>query len=429
MPAGAPLFGNIQSRSQSKNLVECKAGKMTLKGKMVHPDKRKGLLYVYQSDDSLMHFCWKDRQSGTVEDDLIIFPDDCEFKRVTQCTTGRVYVLKFKSSNRKFFFWIQEPKTDKDEENCRRINEVLNNPPTPGSQRSGGGTPDGDLQSLLNNMSQQQLMQLFGGVGQIGGLSSLLGTMGRRGPSSGTQGSSRSGTTTSTTSSASATTGSTTTTSSSAPAVTTTTAAQPAVSTAGKETSEKPATAVNPPAIQLSDLQNFLSGLNVPTPETTTQRTVDLASTITSENLQTLLRNTELVTELLQHVPSVEESSSTVPPSEQLRSTLASPQFQQALSMFSAALQSGQLGPVVQQFEVGPEAVDAANQGNMEEFVKALQKASISKDESSAQGTSRAPKEEEKKQPGGDEKRKKTDGGSGGSDKKDDDDEEWMTTD
>jgi hypothetical protein len=36
---------------------------------------------------------------------------------------------------------------------------------------------DGDLQNLLNNMSQQQLMQLFGGVGQIGGLSSLLGTM------------------------------------------------------------------------------------------------------------------------------------------------------------------------------------------------------------------------------------------------------------
>jgi hypothetical protein len=36
---------------------------------------------------------------------------------------------------------------------------------------------DGDLQNLLNNMSQQQLMQLFGGVGQMGGLSSLLGTM------------------------------------------------------------------------------------------------------------------------------------------------------------------------------------------------------------------------------------------------------------
>jgi hypothetical protein len=75
--------------------------------------------------------------------------------------------------------------------------------------------------------------------------------------------------------------------------------------------------------------------------------------------------------------------------------------------MFSAALQSGQLGPVVQQFEVGAEAVDAANQGNMEEFVKALQKASINKDD-------------ESKQPGGDEKRKKKDETS----KKDDDEED-----
>lgn len=93
---------------------------------MVHPDKRKGLLYIYQSEDSLMHFCWQDRHTGTfscisldlsyfisdiivgvVEDDLIIFPDDCEYVRVPQCTTGRVYVLKFKSSNRKLFFWMQ----------------------------------------------------------------------------------------------------------------------------------------------------------------------------------------------------------------------------------------------------------------------------------------------------------------------------------
>lgn len=39
--------------------------------------------------------------------DLIIFPDDVEFKHVPQCTTGRVYVLKFKSSQRKLFFWMQ----------------------------------------------------------------------------------------------------------------------------------------------------------------------------------------------------------------------------------------------------------------------------------------------------------------------------------
>lgn len=68
MPAGGALFGSTVSRGQSKNLVEFKAGKMTMKGKMVHPDKRKGLVYVHQSDDSLMHFCWKDRQSGSVVD-------------------------------------------------------------------------------------------------------------------------------------------------------------------------------------------------------------------------------------------------------------------------------------------------------------------------------------------------------------------------
>lgn len=42
--------------------------------------------------------------------DLIIFPDDCEFKRVNQCTTGRVYVLKFKAGSKRLFFWMQVSK-------------------------------------------------------------------------------------------------------------------------------------------------------------------------------------------------------------------------------------------------------------------------------------------------------------------------------
>ena len=52
------------------------------------------------------------------EDDLILKPDEVEF-----CTTGIVFLLKFKGSDKKMFFWIQEPKSDKDEEFC--------NPPSP----------------------------------------------------------------------------------------------------------------------------------------------------------------------------------------------------------------------------------------------------------------------------------------------------------
>uniref|UniRef100_H2ZD01 Uncharacterized protein n=1 Tax=Ciona savignyi TaxID=51511 RepID=H2ZD01_CIOSA len=139
------LFGN-SSGSSSKNLVEFRAGKMFLKGTTVSPDKRKGQVYVYQADDNLMHFCWKDRTSGRVEDDLIIFPDDCELKKVAQCKTGRVFLLTFKSSSRKLFFWMQvypnyKLKTfktscflvaDKDDEYCKKVNDSLNNPPQPG---------------------------------------------------------------------------------------------------------------------------------------------------------------------------------------------------------------------------------------------------------------------------------------------------------
>ncbi|XP_032073412.1 proteasomal ubiquitin receptor ADRM1-like isoform X2 [Thamnophis elegans] len=175
--------------SSSKYLVEFRAGKMSLKSSTVTPDKRKGLVYIQQTDDSLIHFCWKDRTSGNVEDDLIIFPDDCEFKRVSQCTTGRVYVLKFKAGSKRLFFWMQEPKTEKDEEHCRKVNEYINNPPIPrtlGGSGSGGhelSALGGDcgLQSLLGNMSHNQLMQLIGpmGLGGLGpGLASLLGSGG-----------------------------------------------------------------------------------------------------------------------------------------------------------------------------------------------------------------------------------------------------------
>ncbi|XP_072393542.1 proteasomal ubiquitin receptor ADRM1 homolog [Diabrotica undecimpunctata] len=388
MPAGGALFGSSAagpgSTGGNKHLIEVRAGKMNLKGRMVMSDKRKGLLYVYQSDDSLMHFCWQDRTTGIVEDDLIIFPDDCEYVKVPQCTTGRAYLLKFKSSNKKFFFWIQEPKTDKDEDNCKRINELLNNP---SSAVQNTPNPDQDLQSLLNNMSQSQLMQLFGsGVGQIGGLSSLLGTI--RGPNSG---SARTSTTpaithrtnvpttptpTPGTNSQSSTTPTPGTTTPQNP-IPTVTPDAPRVrgSTTRPQDESSPSSFASP--IQLADLQNFLSGLTPPpgagAPAAGAQQaqSVDLSTALTSESLAGVLNNPETLQQLQNHLPAVDECTH-----EALRSTLASPQFQQAVSQFSSALESGQLGPIVSQLAVNPDAVAAAAQGNMADFVKALEKTS-----------------------------------------------------
>lgn len=325
---------------------------------------------------SLTHFCWKDRTTGTVEDDLIIFPDDCEFKKVEQCKDGRVFLLRFKSSNRKLFFWLQEPNSDKDDDHCRRVNELLNNPPSGGGSSGGNGGTRGegsDLQYMLNNMSQQQLMQLFGGVGQMGGLSSLLGSINRTGA-----GGAR------TTSTPAAAARSTTSAAVTTPANTT----QPATPRAPrKENNSGETTESNPPAtpgntdasrVLLSELQNYLAGIN--TGASGSRHNVDLSTSLNSESINSILSEPERLEALQAHLPNIDEDGKPLDPNtikQQLKDTLASPQFQQALSMFSNALQSGQLGPVVSQFKLSDDAVEAANSGDLEQFVKALEKASI----------------------------------------------------
>uniref|UniRef100_W5ME67 ADRM1 26S proteasome ubiquitin receptor n=1 Tax=Lepisosteus oculatus TaxID=7918 RepID=W5ME67_LEPOC len=384
MSSGA-LFPSLVSGSRgssSKYLVEFRAGKMTLKGSTVTPDKRKGLVYIQQTDDSLIHFCWKDRTTGNVDDDLIIFPDDCEFKRVTQCTTGRVYVLKFKAGSKRLFFWMQEPKSDKDEEYCRKVNEYLNNPPMPGALGSGGSGGhelsalggEGGLQSLLGNMSHNQLMQLIGptGLGGLGGLGALAGPglaslLGSGGPP----------------------------TSSSSSSITcrqeqkhTHNVVKLQIVDSGVKMcsvnynqpkafsfsvvvlqmgSAQGCSPTQP--IQLSDLQSILATMNVPAMAAGGQG-VDLASVLTPEVMAPILANAEVQQRLLPYLPSGESLPQTA---EEIQNTLTSPQFQQAMSMFSSALASGQLGPLMSQFGLPTEAVDAANKGDVEAFAKAME--------------------------------------------------------
>uniref|UniRef100_D3TM82 Proteasomal ubiquitin receptor ADRM1 homolog n=1 Tax=Glossina morsitans morsitans TaxID=37546 RepID=D3TM82_GLOMM len=344
--------GLSNTGNSGSNLVEFRAGRMNLVGKMVHPDTRKGLVYMTQGDDGLMHFCWKDRTTGKVEDDLIVFPDDFEYKRVEQCKTGRVYVLKFKTSSRRMFFWMQEPKSDKDEEYCRRVNELLNNPPS----ASRSGQDGGDLQYMLNNMSQQQLMQLFGGVGQMGGLSSLLGSMNRSSDNSRTPSSRNNAL-------------------SGAAALHTSdnaTNASPRTPSASKSKNNK---------IISSVASSTGTGGSGPGSNNTgigagsgRSLNIDLATGLVgSDAINDIISDPERVNLLSVHLPEIKDADENK--KQQIKDTIASPQFQQALSLFSNALQSAQLGPVISQFELTPDAVAAAYAGNLEDFVKALEKA------------------------------------------------------
>jgi len=369
------LFGNTASLGSSKNLVEFRAGKMHLRGTTVTADKRKGQLYIYQSDDSLMHFCWKDRTSGTVEDDLIIFPDDIEFKKLSQCTTGRAFILKFKSSTRKFFFWMQEPKDDGDEEYCKKVNELLNNPPAPGSSSAAGNASqrglaglaslgdqlDPNLQNLLHNMDQNQLMQLLGMGGIGGGAGGLLGD-------DSTSRSSTASTRVPSTQSSAPTT--TAVQESSSPA-------QPTVASTQSNTQTSNSSSRAAPAVQLSDLQSILSNMQVPAAPAQ-QESVDLAASFSNDALLPLMADKEVQNRLKPFLPAVENLPTS---KDELRETLQSPQFKQALSIFSAALQSGQLAPLMQQFKLSQPAVDAAAKGDVVGFVKALQEAEMSSGE------------------------------------------------
>lgn len=302
-----------------------------------------------------------------VADDLIIFPDDCEFKKVEQCKDGRVYVLKFKSSNRKLFFWSQEPSTDKDDEMIRKVNDLLNNTSTSGG--GAGGREGSDVQYLLNNMSQQQLMSLFNAP--IGDLSSLLGTINR----SGTSSSNRTATATPLTRGAAA---------AAATAVQTpANTVQPSTPKAPKkekisEGSTSEATS-DSSRVLLSELQNYLSGINTGA-SAAPKHHVDLTASINSStNFDSILSGPEL-DRLSAHLPIIDEDGKSLDvfsKKQQLKDTLASAQFQQALSMFSTALQSGQMGPVVSQFKLGDDAVSAAFSGNLELFVKALEKTAV----------------------------------------------------
>lgn len=108
-------------------MLEFRAGKMVFEGTRVTPDTRKGLVRIARGEEGLVHFQWLDRTNNVLEDDQIVFPDEAVFEKVNQAS-GRIYILKFNTDNRKFFFWMQEPKAEGDSQLCNSVNYHINRP-------------------------------------------------------------------------------------------------------------------------------------------------------------------------------------------------------------------------------------------------------------------------------------------------------------
>lgn len=126
-------MSNLFASSQPKDvIVQFKAGVMHFNSdtKMVTPDSRKGTIIVKKDDEELTHFIWRDRKTGQAEIDLTIFPEDAIFRKIEE-SKGRVYLLEFKTTSEKRFFWMQETETEKDQEYLIKVNDGLNGTTTP----------------------------------------------------------------------------------------------------------------------------------------------------------------------------------------------------------------------------------------------------------------------------------------------------------
>lgn len=139
--------------------------------------------------------------------------------------------------------------------------------------------------------------------------------------------------------------------------------------------SKAPATAGSSSASDpngMSDLQRFLAEMQASADAP--QINVDLSSVITADVALQFLSDRDHTNALLPYIPHVEADEDA---KVQLMNTMLSPQFKAALSSFSSAFLSGQLGPVLTPFNLSIEAYAAVNFGNLEAFIRSLERSAI----------------------------------------------------
>jgi len=334
-------FGALGGAPAAQPLVTFKAGKMEPQDKgnnkfLIVPDLRKGQVNLIKGDDQLIHFQWKDRKTQTMVDDLILFPDDAVFKKVkTGKEADRVYLLQYKGSNRRFFFWMQDANCEKDEEHCASINKFMSDPnaaPTTGS--SGGEGAYMDLLRGLNNAAPSAAGAASNRNVQVSDLQQILQSLGLPAPSA----------------------------ASTAPAAPAGSGGDIQTPPAPISSSSAPGGALTTEALQAA-MANVLAGAGQ------TQIAPLQAVLNADEIVETGILNEEDVQkQLMELLPEGQQTP------EELYSLIHGPQFQQALGALSSALQNGNFQDVTASFGIDPAPGTAAlAQGNgIEAFLQAL---------------------------------------------------------
>jgi 26S proteasome regulatory subunit N13 len=245
---------------------------------------------------------------------------------VPQCTTGRVFLLKILSADIMAFFWMQEPKTDKDDFYLSMVNRLINAPPE-------DNIP----------LDQDQLYKMF----------QAQNPTPTPAPAATNSAASSSSTTATTTAAAAA--AATQTTSNPSASTSTTTSAPSATQSAS---SQKPAQPLDP----LAQLQSILSGIQVPEakPE------ANLNKLLSPEHLLSLFQDPAIVEKSLPFIPDEAEKSKA-----ELEDIIRSPQFFQAVATLNAGLRSGDLASLLAELGLDPSI--GGPLGGVEAFIRAIQ--------------------------------------------------------
>ncbi|CAO3594487.1 unnamed protein product [Absidia cylindrospora] len=375
-----------------RHLVQFNAGKCIREGNMLKPDLRKGMIYMDQGNDQLMHFYWKERKyNSEPEDDLIIFPDEAELQKVPECTTGRVLVLKYKTSNQQLFFWMQKLDSDLDDTVIQRVNQLINDP------SSALDDAQMDLDSSDHSIEMELMQRLMGSAGEGNLTEENLMELFQQAESLSDPNhadDSDNDTTNATVRPQTETASDTTTTGNQPPSQPEQTQQQEQEQEQESQPAPSTTESIDPEHYEqfrsmLANIQQQSQGKtslllfeNVRSHDNDggffftyqieqSSSTLQLGDVLTTQTLTALLSDPQVCDGLYSCLPDNTEQTPT-----EVQQVAQSPQFQQALHSLSTALQSGQLGPLLTQLGLDPSA------GNgVEAFLKAIEDQARRKDE------------------------------------------------